>query len=53
MSPFEHGEVFVLDDGGEVRNINNFFVDTIIVISWSRLGACHEEGNFNVLMSLY
>lgn len=20
MSPFEHGEVFVLDDGGEVRN---------------------------------
>lgn len=21
MSPFEHGEVFVLDDGGEVRSI--------------------------------
>ena len=20
MSPFEHGEVFVLDDGGEVRS---------------------------------
>lgn len=30
MSPFEHGEVFVLDDGGEVtiithlKNMNNF-----------------------------
>jgi CTP synthase len=22
MSPFEHGEVFVLDDGGEVSNIH-------------------------------
>ena len=22
MSPFEHGEVFVLDDGGEVRFIS-------------------------------
>ena len=22
MSPFEHGEVFVLDDGGEVRSIS-------------------------------
>mgnify|MGYP001807573072 CR=1 FL=1 len=21
MSPFEHGEVFVLDDGGEVRSL--------------------------------
>lgn len=21
MSPFEHGEVFVLDDGGEVHNL--------------------------------
>lgn len=23
MSPFEHGEVFVLDDGGEVKIIEN------------------------------
>lgn len=22
MSPFEHGEVFVLDDGGEVSTLN-------------------------------
>lgn len=25
MSPFEHGEVFVLDDGGEVNLLNPFF----------------------------
>lgn len=25
MSPFEHGEVFVLDDGGEVPSISLFF----------------------------
>lgn len=24
MSPFEHGEVFVLDDGGEVRSAATF-----------------------------
>jgi len=26
MSPFEHGEVFVLDDGGEVSTVLVFFV---------------------------
>ena len=25
MSPFEHGEVFVLDDGGEVNSLNKLF----------------------------
>ena len=25
MSPFEHGEVFVLDDGGEVSSLNKLF----------------------------
>jgi hypothetical protein len=25
MSPFEHGEVFVLDDGGEVNKYDFFF----------------------------
>ena len=30
MSPFEHGEVFVLDDGGEVRSAANLACTTHI-----------------------
>ena len=31
MSPFEHGEVFVLDDGGEVRFITLHIVDLYVL----------------------
>ena len=32
MSPFEHGEVFVLDDGGEVHNLFLKFNNPSMVI---------------------
>lgn len=35
MSPFEHGEVFVLDDGGEVKAYFTsfyFFIINIIIV---------------------
>jgi len=33
MSPFEHGEVFVLDDGGEVNKLI-FFTTRMLIISF-------------------
>jgi CTP synthase (UTP-ammonia lyase) len=33
MSPFEHGEVFVLDDGGEVRKTTVSYVDAFTTMS--------------------
>jgi hypothetical protein len=31
MSPFEHGEVFVLDDGGEVNSLNKLFSSQVFL----------------------
>ena len=36
MSPFEHGEVFVLDDGGEV----NFAISEVMHIVFSPVSDC-------------
>jgi len=33
MSPFEHGEVFVLDDGGEVRGTKSEWLQVILFIA--------------------
>ena len=33
MSPFEHGEVFVLDDGGEVHSAAKACTVTIVALS--------------------
>jgi hypothetical protein len=34
MSPFEHGEVFVLDDGGEVRFFRCLLASTLIFLAF-------------------
>lgn len=39
MSPFEHGEVFVLDDGGEVREGTRTFCRSAGV-GWNGVHVC-------------
>lgn len=37
MSPFEHGEVFVLDDGGEVSNM---YFSITLCYEWLLISRC-------------
>ena len=43
MSPFEHGEVFVLDDGGEVRV---FEARRSSGLHGTPKGLCRQEGGY-------
>lgn len=40
MSPFEHGEVFVLDDGGEVFSQLIVLIIIVIILLTSTLKRC-------------
>ena len=38
MSPFEHGEVFVLDDGGEVLTFAFSFDTEMVIVDYCQAG---------------